>query len=168
MFRITRIVLFALAAALLAGCVPFITPLPRDFTPQVAETPTPAVTATPAATPFPTPAEVAPEQTFTAVGDVAILEGEHGVSGKAIVMGLQTLIIQVFNYDGKASQADIRLVKGEDYDNPAAILVELEQRPYEDEIIFASIPASVGPDAADTIAVYNPETGEVYASSEFD
>ena len=118
-------------------------------------------------TPFPTPDEPAPDETFAGVGNVANLAGEHGVSGKAVVAGLQTLIIQGFNYDGKGSVPDIRLVLGNDYDSPAAVLLQLEARPYESEFLFLQIPSSVGPGTADTIAVYAPETGEVYAAARF-
>ena len=119
-------------------------------------------------TPFPTPAEVAPERTFTDVGDVAKLSGEHAVSGKAIVAGLQTLIIQKFYFDGKGPKADIRLVKDQDYENPAVIVFELEQKPYEDTFLLVRIPSSAGPGSANSIAVYCPETGEVYAVAKFD
>lgn len=169
MSTITRAVLLVGILVLTLGCAPFITPLPPGMRlADATATPVPTATPSPPPTPFPTAQEVAPEKTFTAVGNVAILSGEHGVSGKAIVMGLQTLIIQGFNYDGKGPRADIRLVKGEDYEGPAAILTELDQRPYEDELVYAIIPSSAGPGTADRIAVYCPETGQVYAWSTFD
>ena len=173
MSRIAYLVLIVGILVLAAGCVPFITPLPPGMrlsseTATPAPTATPEVTAAPAPTPFPTAAEVAPEETFARVGDVALLSGEHGISGKAIVMGLQTLIIQSFNFDGKGPVVDIRLVKGEDYEHPAAILIELEQRTYGNELVYAIIPSAAGPGTADRIAVYNTETGEVYAWATFD
>ena len=90
----------------------------------------PAPTPLPTATPFPTPAEVAPERTFTEVGNVGTLTGAHGVQGKAIVAGLQTLIIQGFTFDGKGPAPDLRLVHGSEYARPAAILAALEPRAY--------------------------------------
>ena len=121
----------------------------------------------PSWTPFPTPDEPAPDETFAGVGNVANLAGQYGVSGKAVVAGLQTLIIQGFNYDGKGSAPDIRLVLGQDYASPAVVLLQLEDRPYESELLLMQIPSSVGPGVADTIAVYAPETGEVYAAARF-
>jgi len=130
------------------------TEAPTDTTPQRLAT-------------FPTAQEPAPEQTFTLVGNVGHLEGDHDVSGKAIVAGLQTLIIQGFTFDGKGPQADLRLVKEQDYARPAAVLIALEQRPYEDEFFLLRIPNSVTRDNADRLVVYAPETGEVYAETTF-
>jgi len=127
----------------------------------------PTATLTPEPTPFPTAGEVAPEKTFTQVGNVAHLSGVHQVTGKAIVAGLQTLIIQGFHYDGKGGRLDIRLVKGEDWENPVAILTELEERTYENELLYMVIPSSAGPGTVDQIVVYAPDTNEVYALSTF-
>jgi hypothetical protein len=144
---------------------PTATPLPSaTFTPAYTPTPKP----TPSHTPIPTPAEVAPEATFTDVGAVAELESTQGVAGKAIVAGLQTLILQGFTFDGKGLRVDVRLVSGQDYANPVAILMELEPRVYTHELVLMRIPATAGPDTADGIALYAPETGEVYAAAKFD
>jgi hypothetical protein len=110
---------------------------------------------------------LAPEETFSSVGNVAELSGTHDVAGKAIVAGLQTIIIQGFTFDGKGPQADLRLIKGDDAANPAAILLVLEQRPYAGEFLLVRIPAAVGPGAADSLAVYCPETGETYGVGRF-
>ncbi len=136
-------------------------------TPVPTSTAEPTLTPTPTRTPFPTANEVAPEKTFTDVGGVAHLSGEHGVAGKAIVAGLQTLIIQGFSYDGKGSPVDIRLVQGEDYEHPAAILMELEDRAYDSEMLYMIIPSSAGPGTADHIVVYAPDAHKVYASATF-
>ena len=166
----------ALALSMLLACRPKATPTPvvtptpvATLTPVSTSTATPPPTETPKPTPTmtPTPAELAPESTFTRVGNVAEFSGEHDVSGKAVVAGLQTLIILRFNFDGKGPKADIRLVNGQDYGNPAAILIELEQRPYEKVVLDARIPVTAGPGTADSIAVYCPETGQVYAAAEF-
>jgi hypothetical protein len=127
----------------------------------------PTATPTPSPTPFPTAAEAAPEETFTQVGDVAHLSGLHEVTGKAIIAGLQTLIIQGFHYDGKGGRLDIRLVKGQDWENPVAILTELEERAYEKEMLYMIIPSSVGPGTVDHIVVYAPDSDEVYALATF-
>ncbi|MCD6520339.1 MAG: DM13 domain-containing protein [Anaerolineae bacterium] len=180
MASFTRLIALALAICMLSltGCSsqPTPTPLPTatatptpqpSATPSPTATPIPSSTPKPTATPFPTRSEKAPGETFTKVGNVAQLKGEHGITGKAVVAGLQTIIIQGFTFDGKGPRADIRLVKGRDYQNPVAILLELEQHPYEGVLLLLHIPSSVKPGSADTIAVYCPETGQVYASGTF-
>ena len=177
-FRTTQILV---AIVTLAACVPLPLPTTGSYPYPGANDSAPAVTgpklselpyppprnAGPLGTPFPTPAEPAPERTFAQVGSVAHFSGGHGVSGKAIVAGLQTLIIQEFSFDGKGPAADIRLVKGEAYDQPAAVLVELEPKAYDGEFMLTIIPSAAGPGTADSIAVYAPETGEVYAVGRF-
>jgi len=149
----------ALAAGIaLAGCV--VTVLEPE-----APQPEPAAPAT--MTPFPTPAEVAPAHTFTEVGNVGLLEGSHGVTGKGVVAGLQTLIIQGFTFDGKGPAADVRLVMGSDYASPAAVLGVLESRVYDGEMLLYIIPSTVTPENADRLVIYAPETGEVYAETTF-
>ena len=167
--RTLRIVGLLLIAISCLACAPRArkpadTPVPTSVP---TETPVPTPTPVPSPTPFPTANEPAPELTFTSVGNVAEFSGAHGVSGTAVVAGLQTLIIQGFNFDGKGLKADVRLVLGDDFANPAWIIQELEPRAYEKEIIFAHIPSSVKPGAADSIAVYCPETGEAYATALF-
>lgn len=151
-----------LVATLILACVP-LTP-----TPEPTAIPVPTEVPTPTRTPFPTPAEPAPETAFVEIGSVALLQGDHGISGKAVVAGRQTLIIMSFKYDGKGPKADIRLVKGKNYEEPTAILTELEQRPYEGHYLLLHIPQSADAGTADAIAVYAPETGEVYAYAEFE
>ncbi len=161
------ICLFVVSSVLIAcGSQPTSTSPALTPTPLSTDVPASAATISPTSTPFPTPAEAAPEETFTRVGNVAHLDGQHGVSGKAIVAGLQTLIIQTFTFDGKGPRADIRLVQGQNYAEPAVVLLELD-RPYEGEFLRIIIPSSVGPDDADSIAVYCEETGEVYAAAKF-
>jgi len=156
-----RLLALVLVALLATACVPLEPTAEPTSTRLLADTPRPTTTQ------FPTPSEQAPESTFTSVGNVAFLEGAHGVSGKAIVAGLQTLILTQFTFDGKGPKADIRLVQGQDYDHPAAVLLELEQRPYDGQALIMIIPSSAGPGTADRIVVYVPETGEVYAESTF-
>jgi len=162
MTRLCRVVLLLCVLASCAACGPKATP-----TPQPTATPTPTATPLPTNTPFPTASELAPAATFTAVGNTATFSGTHGVSGKAIVAGLQTLIIQGFSFDGKGSVADVRLVLGEDYANPVAVLFELEQREYKSEMLYMIIPSSALPESADSIAIYCADTGEAYASQLF-
>ena len=59
-------------------------------------------------------------------------------------------------------------MKGQDYGDPAAILLELETKPYEGEFLRLIIPSSVEPKEADSIAVYCAETAELYAVGKFD
>lgn len=166
-------VLLCAVALLAIGALCACGPQTPEPTPTPADTPTPEATATPAPTatetptPFPTPNEPAPSRTFTNVGNVADFSGAHNVSGRATVAGLQTLIIQRFNFDGKGPTADIRLVKGQDFANPIVVLKTLEQREYVNEMVFLQVPASTPPDSADTIAIYCAETSEVYASAVF-
>lgn len=137
-------------------------------TPLPTGTPVPTETFSSTRTPFPTPVKEAPKETFASVGNVAYLNGHHDVSGKAIVAGLQTLIIQRFSFDGKGPNADIRLVQGQNYADPAAVLLDLEARSYDEEFLRLIIPSSVGPDDADNIVVYCEETNDVYAVAKFD
>ncbi|MBC7235689.1 MAG: hypothetical protein H5T69_07585 [Chloroflexi bacterium] len=174
MKRLRQMVLILALGGLLVACaarspksIPSPTPQPTATPPPVA-TATPTETPLPTVTPYPTPYEVAPEETFTDVGNTAELSGSHGVGGKAIVAGLQTLIIQGFSYDGKGSQVDIRLVKGDDYDHPAHVFIELEERPYQAEFFLFRIPSSVGRGSADRIVVYSRASGEAYAVGVFD
>lgn len=155
----------ALVMALLAGCVGGAVRV--SLAP--AADPEPAPSGAPARQPtaFPTPAEVAPERTFTEVGNVGSLEGTHGVQGQAVVAGLQTLIIQGFTFDGKGPAAEIRLVKAPDYASAAAVLATLEGRPYAGEFLLLTIPSSVTRENADRLVIYAPETGEVYAETTF-
>jgi len=146
MIRASRMIVLICLVVACSACGPKATPTPPPTaTPAPSATPLPTATVLPSPTPFPTASEPAPEQTFTAVGNTATFSGLHGVSGKAIVAGLQTLIIQGFSYDGKGPAADIRLVLGEDYANPAAVLLQLEQREYKDEVLIITVPSSAGP-----------------------
>lgn len=141
--------------------------LPTQVEPTATIAPTTAPTAPPANTLIPTPDEVAPEETFAKVGNIAALKGDHGVEGKAMVAGLQTLIIQGFKFDGKGPQADVRLVLGDKVEEPAAILLALESRSYDNEMVVLRIPNAAGPGTANSIAIYCPETGETYALAKF-
>ncbi|MBN1401914.1 MAG: DM13 domain-containing protein [Anaerolineae bacterium] len=144
------------------------TPEPtRTQTPEPTLPATPTPTVMPSPTSLPTPAESAPAAAFASVGSSARLEGSHEISGKAVIAGLQTLIIQAFTFDGKGPRPDVRLVLGDDVENPAAILTELEPRRYDRELVFTHVPSSVTSATADSIAIYCPETKETYAIAEF-
>jgi hypothetical protein len=161
---IKRLVYVFAVCALLTACV---VSYPEDVA-GTQEAALPAPQAYPEPTSMPTAAGPAPERTFTDVGNVGHLEGPHDVAGKAIVAGLQTLIIQGFHFDGKGPAADVRLVQGEDYATPAAILLPLEARVYADEVLLFTIPSTVAPENADRLVIYAPETGEVYAETTFE
>ena len=158
------LVVILVAALALGACKPQPTPTPL---PTATPIPTATVTVIPSPTSIPTASEPAPEHTFTEVGNVADLKGSHDITGRATVAGLQTLIIMGFNFDGKGPQADIRLVKGQDYANAALIITKLEQRPYQNGFFHAIIPSTVTSQTADSIIVYCPETNEAYASAQF-
>ena len=178
MKRFTHVMLIVFLIVLSACAAPAPpTAVPAAPTAEPTATPVPTVppTATvdveahrPASSPFPTPDEVAPEETFRQVGSVAHLSGAHGVSGKAVVAGLQTLIIQGFSYDGKGSQADIRLVKGDELDDPAHVLIELEDRTYDAEFFLFQIPSSLERGSADRIVVYSRADGKAYGVGIFE
>jgi hypothetical protein len=85
------------------------------------------------------------------------LSGGHGISGKAIVVGGQTLIIVGFRYDGTGSDVDIRLVNGDDYGNAVVKFVHLEPRMYRDEFFILCIPNKA--QVADRIVVYSMDEG---------
>jgi len=175
MHALRQILVVLFLPLVLISCRPSTTPEPTSppvpsptatlHTPPTSE-PTDAPVAT--VPPFPTANEPAPESTFARVGSVSEFESEYGISGRAIVAGLQTLIIQGFQYDGKGPRLDIRLVKGQDYENAVAVLLELDQRAYREESLHMIIPSCAGPGTADTIAIYSPETGQVYATGKFD
>jgi hypothetical protein len=107
----------------------------------------------------------APEDTFIAVGSTAPLTGLNGIEGKAVVAGLQTLIILGFHFDGKV-KADIRLVKGTDYATAVYVFTQLD-RAYDAETLQFTIPGHLAPGSADTIAVYDTESNQVLAAGIF-
>ena len=113
----------------------------------------------------PTTLNGAPEETFIAVGSTTTFTGLNAIEGKAVVAGLQTLIILGFHFDGKV-KADIRLVKGTDYANPIYVFTELN-RAYDAEVLQFAIPGHLTPGSADTIAVYDTENNQVLAAGVF-
>jgi len=147
--------------------LPSPTPVPAPSDTPTA-TPVPTDTPVPAPTAFPTPVGVAPEETFKEVGSTAQFNGTHGISGKVIIAGLQTLIIQAFTYDGKGSAADIRLVNGESYAEPVHVFLELEEREYDSEFLLVQIPATAGRDSADRVIVYSEADDEALATAIFE
>jgi hypothetical protein len=72
-----------------------------------------------------------------------------------------------FSFDGKGPPTELRLVKGTAYENPAAILMKLEQRAYSKETLQIILPPTAAPGSADSIALYCPETREAYAVGRF-
>ena len=113
----------------------------------------------------PTALNGAPEATFTGVGNTATFTGLNATEGKAVVAGLQTLIILAFHFDGKV-KADIRLVKGTDYAKAIYVFSQLD-RAYDAETLQFTIPAHLAPGLADTIAIYATETNQVLAAAVF-
>ena len=160
--------LLLVAILCLSACSPAPTPTPiptatATFTPQPTDTPT----VTPLPSRYPTSTTPAPEEAFTEVGSIADFSGES-TSGRAVVAGLQTIVIREFVFDGQCTKADIRLGKEGQFDQPAGILTTLEARPYNKETLVLTIPLEVTPDKADSIAVYCVETGEVLGWGRFD
>ena len=146
-------------AAAIAACTPTPSPTP---VPTIEPQDTPSATATA----VPTEMGGAPEATFREVGSTATLNGQNSCSGKAVVAGLQTLIIVSFSFDGKVP-ADLRLVNASDPHTASYVLAELT-RPYDKETLQFSIPQEVGPGTADSIAVYDTQAGRVLAIATFE
>ncbi len=178
MHKTVRILIVVSLGILLGGCVktpePTDTPVPPTATPVPTATlvptatPIPTATLTPTPTPFPTSETPAPEEAFLEIGSKASLQGEaHGVAGDATVAGLQTIIVRDFRYDAACEAADIRLGMADDFDEPAAILMMLENRAYNDEILILTVPSYVKRGEADSIAVYCPASSKVYGWGQF-
>jgi hypothetical protein len=83
---------------------------------------------------MPVDLSVAQAQTFVPVGWIADFVGFNGLKGKAVVTGLQSLIILDVWFYGNTG-AEIWLVKWPDLETPVYKLYVLEQRPYYGESI---------------------------------
>lgn len=153
MNRINQAVLLTVIVCVLAGCQAAPT-----ATPQVPTTARPTATAippTPTMKVWPTSLTPAPEQPVIPVGHTTTFQDtQHGVSGKAIMAGLQTILINEFTYDGQGPAVDVRLVKEGDLGKAVAVLGKLEQRPYDRELLVFNVPADLKPGDADSISVY--------------
>ena len=167
MKRRHQVLLFAIVLSLLAGCRPAPTPTPLQPTVIVLPTATP-IPPTPTPKVWPTSGTPAPENGLVPVGYTAALQDtQHGVVGKAVMAGLQTIIINGLTFDGQGPPADIRLVKEGNRDTAVVILLQLEQRPYVEELLVMHVPSHLQPGEADSIAVYCPETKTVYGWGRF-
>ena len=122
--------------------------------PGKAQEPDPIATPTPAYTVYlPFVANwTYPWETFAKVGSVANYAGFNGMSGKAIVAGLQTLAV-LMNSDGTTS-AEIWLCKWPDLETPVWIVGELDQRVYDHEWLWVTIPWWLYDGSADTIVIF--------------
>jgi len=135
---------------LLVGCKTVPTPSPQPT--ATAIPPTPAIKV------WPTSSTPAPEEPVIPLGYAATFQDtQHNVAGKAVMAGLQTIVISNFTYDGQGPEVDIRLVKEGDLDNAVAVLGKLEQRPYDHETLIFTIPSHLKPGDADSISVYCDE-----------
>ena len=131
-----------------------LTIAPPEPTPTPTLVPTPIMNAT-----VDSPA---PEEAFADVGSIARFSSDDdAVMGRAILAGLQTLIIRDFSYQVDCTGADIRLGKEGTFDQPSAVLIDLEEREYTLEMMVLSLPPEVNADNTDSIALYCEETGEV-------
>ena len=110
---------------------------------------------------------IAPEYTFTDVGDVAYFSGFNGISGKAVVAGLQTLMIIGF-YAAGDTEAEIWLAKWPDLETPVHKLGTVDMRVYAGEYMMYHIPCWLTPGSVDFIVVYGtgPYIG-VLAAAQF-
>lgn len=152
MNRINQAVLLTIIVCLLAGCQATPTSTPQVPTAQPTLT---TVPPTPTTRVWPTSSTPAPEEPVIPVGHTTTLQDtQHGVSGKAVMAGLQTILINEFTYDGQGPAVDVRLVKEGDLGNAVAILGKLEQRPYDGELLIFTVPSDLKPGDADSISVY--------------
>lgn len=157
MSKIRPIALCVIVMGIWVSCRPAPTAAPTVSMPPETPTPTTAL-ATPTLKIWPTASAVAPDEPVIPVGYVANFQDtQHGVSGKAVMAGLQTIVISGFTYDGQGPLADIRLVKEGELDKAVAILANLEQRPYQQELLVLTVPSDLQPGDADSIAVYCEE-----------
>jgi hypothetical protein len=102
------------------------------------------------------------------VGYTALFKDtQHGVAGKAVMAGLQTIVITNFTYDGQVADADIRLIKEGDFANAVAVLGKLEQKAYSNELLVLTVPSHLQPWEADSIAVYSSELQASLGSGRF-
>ena len=162
MKRIVIVTLWVLVLCLAAACRPTTTPTPLQPTAVVVPTEKP-IPPTPTPKVWPTSQTPAPELAVLPVGYTATFqETQHGVIGKAVMAGLQTMIISAFSFDGQGPAAEIRLVKQGNWDVAVAVLLQLEQRPYDKELLVMEVPSHLEPMQADSIAVYCPETKTLY------
>jgi hypothetical protein len=135
---------------------------------QSQPTPTPSPTAQPTATHipptptikvWPTSSTPAPEEPVIRVGDAAVLQDtKNGMSGKAIMAGLQTIILNNFSYDGSCATLEVRLVKSESRDTVVSVLGRVEKRSYSNEALVFTVPSDLKPGAADSILLYCTES----------
>jgi len=161
-----KVALVASVLCLMASCKPAPTPTPLQPTIVIVPTAT-EVPATPTPKMWPTASTPAPEEPVIPVGYTATLQDtQHGVSGKAVMAGLQTIIFSEFNFDGQGPPADLRLVKEGNWDSAETILLKLE-RPYDKELLVMTIPSDLQPWQADSIAVYCSETKALYGWARF-
>ena len=178
MSKFALILIVALLVVPLGGCTntsdPTATPIPSAATLVPTSTliptatPVPTATFVPTPTPFPTSMTPAPEEAFFELGSKATLQGEsHNVAGSAMVAGLQTIVVRGFTYDGACEGADIRLGMVDNFDEPAGVLMVLENRAYNDEILVLTVPNHVELGEADSLAVYCSATSEVHGWGQF-
>lgn len=162
----------AFAIIVIAFALAACTHAPREVTvlantPRPTATPTNAPTKTPRPTTIPSPKAKAPGETFIKRGSTAQLSGGDGVQGQAIVAGLQTLVIRGFRCDATQCAADLRLVDGDGYKDPVAILYEIGDKGVSEEIVVLEIPAAATPRSADRLVLYCPDSDTVLAEGIF-
>lgn len=161
MKTLAKAVLLVVALSMLVACQQQPTPTPTPA-------PTPSPTAQPTATRvpptptikvWPTSSTPGPEEPVIRVGDVAVLQDtKGGVSGKAIMAGLQTIILNNFAYDGSCGVLEVRLVKEESRDTVVSVLGRVEKRTHSNEALILTVSSELKPGAADSILLYCVES----------
>ena len=153
------IVLLLGAALALGACGQDGSPTPSPAT----STPKLIPTATPPPPPTPLPTASGP---FLPVGHEAEIEGQaHGVAGTARVLGDRQILIRGFSYDGKGKNADIRLAREGQFDQPLAVLAQLDEA--VQTALLLSVPPDVEFGAAEVIVVYSQSEGKAYGVGKF-
>jgi hypothetical protein len=150
-----KTMLLVVALPVLTACQPQVTPTP---VPTAQPTAT-SVPPTPTIKVWPTSSTPAPEEPVIRVGDVAVLQDtKSGVSGKAIMAGLQTIILNNFTYDGSCATLEVRLAKAASRDTVVGLLGTVEKRAYSNEALVLTVPSDLKPGAADSILLYCTES----------
>ncbi len=147
-----------LVIALLSGSVacqsqptPTASPPPQPTLTPVPPSPTIVV--------WPTSSTPAPEEPVIRVGDVAVLgDTLSGVAGKAIMAGLQTIILNNFSYDGSCGNVEVRLVKEESRETVVSVLGRVETRPYDNETLIFTVSSDLQPGSANSILLHCAES----------
>jgi len=161
MRRMILVVLLLGIALALGSCSGGDAPTPSPAT----STPALIPTVTPQPPPPPLPTASGP---FLPIGYVAELQGQaHGVAGQARVVADRQILVRGFSYDGQGQDADIRLAREGQLDQPLAVLTKLD-RSFQNSALVLAVPPDLKPGVAEVIAVYSAAEGKAYGVGKFE